>query len=171
MSLLLRSQYITPANLIEVREMMEVRVAGLAAERATPEHIERMERALIVLRKARPTVGEVVQADLDFHNELAAATGNPLFSVLSHSMNAVMANLHAGAFRLDSVGAVQGSLLYHSRILDAIKKRDAVEARRTMEEHLADSAGWARRVAESQKGTIAPKADELLAANGTDGDS
>lgn len=165
MSLLIRSQYVTAENLIEVRETMEVRIAGLAAERATAEEIEKIDEAVRVLQKPRLTVNEFVEADLGFHNLLASATGNPLFTVLSHSMNEVMAKLHAGAYRLDSAVCVQSALQCHTKILLAVKGRNPIAARQAMEEHLVDSREWTRRVAESAKGRLdAAQAAKVLSS-------
>lgn len=149
MSLLLRSRHITADNIVEVREMLEVRIAGLAAERAKPEDIEQIEQSLRMMSKGKVTASEAVEADIAFHNGLAAATGNPLCAILANSINDVMAQVHLGAYKLDSVGSVQNSLFHHSRILERVIAHDVDGARHAMEEHLADSREWTRRVTES----------------------
>ncbi|MCI0418105.1 MAG: FadR family transcriptional regulator [Acidobacteria bacterium] len=149
MNLLLRSRMITAENIVQVREMMEVRIAGLAAEMSKPEQIAKIEKSVRMLSKGKVTADEAIEADLAFHNGLAEASGNPLMSVLSNSINDVMAELHLRTYKLDAMGSIQDSIFHHSRILDRVKAHDAEGARRAMEEHLASSREWTRRVTES----------------------
>ena len=149
MNLLLRSRMITAENIVEVREMMEIRIAGLAAEKSKPEQIGKMETSVRMLNKGKVTASEAVEADIAFHNGLAEGTNNPLMSVLASSINDVMAQIHLGAFKLDAMASVQETIFHHSRILDRVKAHDVEGARRAMEDHLTSSREWTRRVTES----------------------
>ncbi|MEW5979402.1 MAG: FadR/GntR family transcriptional regulator [Acidobacteriota bacterium] len=149
MALLLKSRTITADHITEVREMLEVRIAGLAATRFEPEQIEKIEKSIRMLNKSRVTVDEAVEADLAFHNGLAAATGNPLISILSNSINDVMAQIHRGAFQLDPQGSIRETIFHHSAILERVKAQDAEGARGAMQSHLASSREWTRRVTDN----------------------
>ncbi len=151
MSLLFRSHVLKAENIVEVREVLEVKIAALAAERAQPDDIEAIEKTIEAMKKSNVSASEVSEADLGFHNGLALATGNLLFSVLSRSMNEVMRELHLASYRLDPVKSVETSVYHHSRILDRVKAHDIEGATRDMEAHLADSRGWTQRIAEQFK--------------------
>ena len=119
----------------EIRSMIEVVMAGLAAERRT-------DAQLAVLREAHKSliavIGEVeaaAAADLVFHDLIARATQNDLFAVILGSItNALM------EVRRENLAAGSGeqTIADHQRILDAIEAGDAVAAREAMADHLRD---------------------------------
>src|SRR3984885_2314622 len=54
-------------ELIEARTLIEVELAGLAAERATPENLKQITAQLDRMIKAKKNPQEFVQADVNFH--------------------------------------------------------------------------------------------------------
>jgi len=147
--LLLRSLLLRPNDVMEVREMLEVKVAGLAAERAKLSDIESMEETIRALSVRSASVEDLAEADVAFHRLLAAVTGNPLICILTDCVNDLMLELRLNAFRLDGPRAIELAVQLHSNILERVKARDAEGARRAMEEHLATSQEWGRRIANS----------------------
>lgn len=73
-------------EIFEAREALELYAARLAAERALPEDIDRMTRALD-RRDAEPDVAKSVEYDLDFHLEMFAASGNQLIADIYRSLD------------------------------------------------------------------------------------
>jgi GntR family transcriptional repressor for pyruvate dehydrogenase complex len=146
LALLLRSHDIQPRHIQDVREVLEVRIAALAAEHAKPGDIEAMAKAISKLQKSRLTAGEYVEADVEFHHLLAQASGNILFSMLAHSLNVVMKEVRLLAFKLDGISAAQRAITYHTRILDRIRARDMEGAADAMREHLEDAENTLQRV-------------------------
>ncbi|RQO42753.1 GntR family transcriptional regulator [Rhodococcus sp. KBW08] len=73
-------------EIFEAREALELYAARLAAERALPEDIDRMTRALD-RRDAEPDVAKSVEHDLDFHLEMFAASGNQLITDIYRSLD------------------------------------------------------------------------------------
>ena len=69
--------------LLEVRRMLEVGSAGLAAARITDDRLQAMESAIAELRRADADddVDAAAAADLDFHNHIIKAASNPFVSV------------------------------------------------------------------------------------------
>ena len=65
--------------LLEVRRMLEVGSAGLAAARITADGLRAMEAAVAALRRADADddVDAAVAADLDFHDHIIRAAANP----------------------------------------------------------------------------------------------
>jgi GntR family transcriptional repressor for pyruvate dehydrogenase complex len=88
-STFLQRQDHTPLDLIEVRRPLETAIAALAAERATPRHLEQLEQALAELQTVHG-LSEQVAADMRFHDLLAEATGNPVFQLLLKTLASLM---------------------------------------------------------------------------------
>jgi len=132
-------------HLSEVRQILEIEVAGLAAERATPEDIARMERLLAemepnVLRLRTDPAGleEFVRVDLEFHTALAEATQNPLLPVLLEPLGDLLTAYRRRASA--QPGAPEDALHFHKAILEQVKGRNAQLCRSLMLEHLKEAA-------------------------------
>jgi DNA-binding FadR family transcriptional regulator len=131
---MLESQVTTFAELIEVRMLLEVPLAGLAASRADEASIERLH-ACVDAAAAHP-LDEAVQRDTDerFHWTIAEAAGNPVASALvawSHVvLQPTLKELIATAI-VDAVAVEQ-----HRGILAAIESRKPSVAERAMRDHL-----------------------------------
>ncbi|MCI0419657.1 MAG: FadR family transcriptional regulator [Acidobacteria bacterium] len=143
--LLLRSRGLTTDQILEVREVLEVKIAGLAAEHAAASDLEAMQETIEALKTKKLTAGEFAETDVAFHSRLAAAAGNPLFSVLADSINDVMINVRLRSFSVDGPRTLERAAYYHSHILDRVKARDVEGARRAMQEHLVEARDTLRR--------------------------
>src|SRR5256885_15926542 len=71
-------------KLTEARRLVEVGVAGIAAERHTPRDVEELRRALERMRTTsdRDDVDGFTEADLEFHELVMAAAANPFITAL-----------------------------------------------------------------------------------------
>jgi len=121
-------------NVYEVRDMIEIEVAGLAAERATTEDHELMEAAIEEMATHIDEPEEFITHDLAFRSALAAATHNDLFSVLLNAISSFWSEAALLAYQAPS--AAEDSLAYHRDILRHVKARDSEGARRAMCEHV-----------------------------------
>ena len=139
MNLLLRSRRFGTEEILEVREVLEVKIAGLAAERAQPVDIEAMQSTIDALTNTQLTPSEYAETDVAFHNRLAAAAGNPLFSVLSNSINDVMIKIRLRAFSVDGIEAARRAAYYHGRILGKVAAGDVEGPRQAMTEQLVEA--------------------------------
>jgi GntR family transcriptional repressor for pyruvate dehydrogenase complex len=146
MNLLLRAGDFKVEHVHEVRQVLEVNLAGFAAERAQENDIENMQETIRRLESPQLSATEFAEADVAFHQALAAAAGNPLFSVLANAINDVMIDVRLRAYAHNSA-SVERALYYHTRILDRIGDRDVAGARQAMEEHIEYSLGIMRRAA------------------------
>jgi GntR family transcriptional regulator, transcriptional repressor for pyruvate dehydrogenase complex len=131
---MLGSQVTTYGELIEVRMLLEVPLAGLAASRADAAAIERLHTC-VDTAAAHPGEEAVQRAtDEQFHWTIAAAAGNPVASALiawSHVvLQPALKELIADAI-VDPVAVEQ-----HRGILAAIEARKASAAERAMRDHL-----------------------------------
>lgn len=136
MNLLLRSNVLKPDDVFEVREALEVTIAGLAAARATEEHIKAMAENIKALKSAQLSAADYAELDVGFHRLLGQAAGNPLFAFLLNALNDVMIEVRLRAFSIGEGRTVAHALQEHSRIFERIKARDVEGARAAMEKHL-----------------------------------
>ena len=146
MRLFLRASTLDYPRVHEVRAMLEVEIAGLAAERATDADIERMREASERM-EAVEDVEAAALSDVEFHRAIARATQNDLHLLLLDSVGDALvqirrSNLMAGS-REDAIEA-------HREILDRIAARDRDGARDAMERHLRNVADHWRRWSEEQ---------------------
>ena len=89
LGLLLTRSRTTLLQLTEVRQPLESRIAALAADRASEAQITALEAAIDDLERAT-SLGGRVEADIRFHDLLAAATGNPVFTVLLKAIGGLL---------------------------------------------------------------------------------
>lgn len=127
----------------EMRRVLEIEMAGLAAERRGDEDLDEMRR--LVAEVSRPGISreDYVRADVGFHEALAAASKNPLFRIVLQSIEDLLVHVRLLASR--SPEALTDAVTYHSRILMEVEKGSASGARRAMKEHLLESERLARR--------------------------
>jgi GntR family transcriptional repressor for pyruvate dehydrogenase complex len=125
-------------ELYEVRKILEVQAAGVAAARAQEDEIREMYEALEVMRVdlENNRLGEV--ADLRFHFAVARCTHN---KILIRLMNTISDTMHK------TLQSSRGKLyedrttperLYkeHCALYEAIKNHDVLEAQKLMLDHL-----------------------------------
>ncbi|MGN7978351.1 FadR/GntR family transcriptional regulator [Microbacterium sp. 22195] len=109
------------AHFAEARAALEPALARLAAERATPEAIERIAEALE--RRSRTDGEEWLDADVAVHEAVAAASGNPiLFEVYTALLPQLREYVRRDAQR---DGSARRDPRGHEELLDAIRRGDA----------------------------------------------
>lgn len=119
-------------QLVQVRFMLEPENARLAAEHASADQLERLRAALTELKNSKGFEA-AVEADMRFHREIAAASGNQIATLLLHSLSElIQSSLTRGYSRTSTDNAVR----QHAAVLQAIEKRDAAAAAKAMREHL-----------------------------------
>jgi len=137
MKLLLRSRHLKPEDIFEVREALEVNIAGLAAERAEASDLKEMEETIRGMNKRKLTPIEYAELDVAFHKRLALASGNLLFSALVNTINDVMVEVRLRAISvLGESRFIADAIEQHSRIFERVKAHDVEGARQAMEDHL-----------------------------------
>lgn len=121
----------------EVRRALELLIAELAAERRTPEKLERLEELLLEAQRAsRKTAAVAVDVDLRYHAELANCTGNPLLVGLEAAMHSAYRQyLTPPPTSVSPREAIRGL----DELTAAVVSRDPAAARAAMERHLSYS--------------------------------
>ncbi|AFJ63608.1 GntR family transcriptional regulator, transcriptional repressor for pyruvate dehydrogenase complex [Bacillus velezensis YAU B9601-Y2] len=128
-------------QLLEVRKLLELGVAAMAAEKRTEDDLQKIRQALLEMKgiDGDEELGE--KADFSFHMALAEASQNGL---LKHLMN------HVSALLLETMRETRKIWLFskrtsvqrlyeeHERIYSAVAAKDADEAEAAMTAHLTN---------------------------------
>lgn len=124
-------------KLTELRRMVEVGCAGLAAERRTPAHLDAMLMMLDAMDatlEAELSVEDVVAADLGFHDAILAASGNPFLGAVLHPLDAALRESRMVTASSPAVRARAQS--HHYAIFEAIQAGDCAAAKDAMRAHM-----------------------------------
>ena len=125
-----------------IRKIIEPHVAGLAAENATPQEMEELER---ILRKQEECIGQreiIIETDSAFHNLMVKATKNRVMVRLIIALiDLLKKSREQYLFEDENDERAIRSLEGHQRILSAVKKGDGNAARKSMLQHLEDIEG------------------------------
>jgi GntR family transcriptional repressor for pyruvate dehydrogenase complex len=138
LSFLLQVDLADVMQLLEVRKILEVEIAALAATRATPEDVEDIRCALkrMVDEVNARESGDL--ADADFHFAVVKAAHNPILLKLINTISDLMANTFR--FSRQRIFMIEGmpKILYesHCLIFEAIARKQPEMARKFMNEHL-----------------------------------
>lgn len=120
-------------DLIEARTEIEISVAGLAAERASADALERIGQRYAAMQSA-PDLEAYVEADIGFHVEVARSSENEVLANLIVSLQSL---LQVWARRvLEYAQETETSLQMHEPILTAIRERNPEQARAAMSAHM-----------------------------------
>ncbi|MBX5465100.1 MAG: FadR family transcriptional regulator [Clostridia bacterium] len=127
----LRDQVVEP---IEVRKLLEPQIARLAAERATEEDVEELER-IIAAQQVKFEAGEAfVDEDTAFHRRIATAARNRmLLSVVDSTWEMLRTSR---ALSLSTTEGARLSLAGHREIHEAIRAHRPDEAQLAMARHI-----------------------------------
>ena len=117
----------------DVRAMVEIEIAGRAAQQATPEDLARLSEAADRLEGAIGS-DEEYEADVAFHRLIADATHNELYAMMLDSIADVL--VESRRLSPTESSAAKGGAGRHRRILNAIVAHDPERARTEMRRHL-----------------------------------
>src|SRR5574343_673179 len=136
-------------SLLELRISLESEAAALAAMRRESGHLAEMRTALDTFEAAIHAERDAVPSDVQFHVEVARATGNQHFADLMTYLGTVL----IPRTRVQTADkAPEGRMAYLSRvhqehlsIFEAIQRQDPETARAAMRTHLSNSRERLRR--------------------------
>lgn len=125
----------------DFRLTIEPEAAAMAAQRHTPDGLQKIKAALSLLRDATNRQAHRADADFMFHLSIAQASANPYFATAMQALEehiAVGMRFHGMSLRSTSDG-LRHVFVEHSAICDAIERGDANAAREHMRTHLTGS--------------------------------
>jgi GntR family transcriptional regulator, transcriptional repressor for pyruvate dehydrogenase complex len=121
-------------DIIEAREALEVKLAGLAAERRTDAEMAAIDAAISAM-EAEVEAGERgVLGDEQFHEAITAAAHSSLLAKLMQEISSLIRET-----RIESLSQPErprASLEGHRRIAEAVRRQDPGEAARAMAAHI-----------------------------------
>jgi DNA-binding FadR family transcriptional regulator len=126
-------------HLLELRRIIEVEAAGLAAERSASEDISAMRSLVEAMEDVGDDVSAFARIDIAFHDAILAATGNRPLRSLLRSIEPALLTARTVSLRTRPEG-LRRSTREHRMIFDAIEERSAPRARRAMTSHLSWTA-------------------------------
>ncbi len=141
---LMREDNRVPRDLLALRQILEVSIAELAARHATAEQIKGMRETIEQMRAAAEEPEACIERDVEFHQLLAAASGNVLLPLVLGPVGRLLV-----ASRLATIhnpGAIERSIAAHTEILDRVEAGDAEGARRSMQRHLEQVGDEIRQI-------------------------
>src|SRR5690606_12318179 len=112
------------ASVFEIRRALEGLASELAAERATPEHLERLERHLVELSECveQGDIKKFVELDTQFHETIYEASRNdrlaPIVSLLREQIQRFRTRT------LSNPGRMRVALDEHRAMVEALADRD-----------------------------------------------
>lgn len=126
-------------ELSEARKLIEVELAGLAAERATAEELKLIGSYLDEMENSGKDSRTFLQADIGFHIAIGQAAHNAILLNALLLIRNLMQRWIGGALAVP--GVQDKALDQHKRILLAIAKQDPAKARAAMQAHLEEMSG------------------------------
>src|SRR5213594_1459547 len=163
-STMIQLRRMTLSGVAEARTVVETATSELAAERADPAAILRIEQTV---EKGRSVVREQAphtEASMDFHVAVADAAKNELLAAtVAAYRDLLVQTLHD----MRDVRSAKMTQKAHEEILDAIRAHDPDAARKLMLEHLRDFEKRLRRwLATQEQTTIVTRARHRPARTG-----
>ncbi|WP_038702907.1 FadR/GntR family transcriptional regulator [Planococcus sp. PAMC 21323] len=126
-------------EMLEVRRAFEVEAASLAAQRATPENLKMIRKSLTLMAQAKNNPELGVQADVDFHLQIAHATNNHLLIDLMETLATRMEEniRETRNHRFIDTNRHQETLFEHEEIYNAIASNNSELAKQLMDRHIS----------------------------------
>ncbi len=123
-------------ELIETRRVLEVALAGFAAERASAPEIAIIGQRLKTMQSNQAKPERYSQADLEFHLAIAQSAHNQVLFNLLHTLRHILGALITTTVMDYDANHMPQSYKVHVPIYDAIRRRDAQAAGHAMAVHL-----------------------------------
>ena len=121
-------------DIIEAREALEVKLAGLAAARRTDAEMAAIDASIATMETEIDTGDRGVVGDEMFHEALTVAAHSSLLAKLMHEISGLIRETRIES--LSQEHRPRASLEGHRRIADAVRKQNPQEASRAMADHI-----------------------------------
>ncbi|MGF6906509.1 FadR/GntR family transcriptional regulator [Fusobacterium sp. PH5-44] len=119
-------------DLMEIRWIMEPKIAALAAENAKADDIKKLEKILITMEKLIESNKDFLELDMEFHKEIANCTKNV---VMTNLIPVITKGVSVFAKNVKMQERKQ-TIKSHRAIFSAISEKKSVEAENSMLYHL-----------------------------------
>ncbi len=127
---------VSAQQILELRRVIEIQTAALAASNATDEELENIREAGQRLHELPLSDPEWIHCDYALHVAIAEAVHNPLFPIQLLALRAPLEeSMRVGMESMVSSHTESSIVMLHDRLVQAICNRDPVAASHAMEQH------------------------------------
>lgn len=128
-------------SLFELRTILEIEAAALAAARRSEAQLEGIRTALETMTGAEKWSAASIDADLEFHRRIAAATCNDyIVTFLSFISQTMRETIRQARAKHELEAVIEATIAEHIGIFEAIAAKDAAAARQAMKTHIHGAA-------------------------------
>ncbi len=153
LSLVLRTYDLSIEQLYQVRSILEVGTVRLAAQHATKEDIDALQRVAADMALCTDDIPRFIALDDQFHQTIARAAHNPLLVLLGTTIGAIM---HAVRIKVHKYATVYArAVADHEVILAAVAAHDPDKAAEAMQFHLDHARRFQEEYVALEGGTAA----------------
>ena len=124
----------TSGEMFEARRSLEMAIAGLAAERATGEHLASLSEEIAGMYASLDDPEQFLVHDMRFHQTVAAASGNRILTSLMNMIATILFDVRSKTVK--RARDLKESAEMHRHVYRAIRDRKPEAARNAMRDHL-----------------------------------
>ena len=121
-------------ELFEARKIVEIGIAGLAAQRITDEELADLEDGLARSQETLHHPADFLRADEQLHKTITQAARNPIMSRVIDSISRLL--MVSRSRTVEIAGVREKTVEDHRAIVAALKRRDPEAAQQAMLQHL-----------------------------------
>lgn len=146
---------------VELRRILEPPIAAHSAERRTPGDIEKLDLILARMEGALGNVPLWIEADLDFHEAVAASSGNRLLDFQIRGLRPVIREVMEIFNSREARGPADWRRTYerHLRVVEAIRAGDPLAAASAMNKHFEAAEAAIAELASHREDHHEPRGD------------
>jgi GntR family transcriptional repressor for pyruvate dehydrogenase complex len=137
LNMLLQTQGITLEDLHQVRTILEVEIARIAAQNATEEDVIKLKDVLMDMEKNINNPEGFANLDEEFHRSLAKLSRNPLLMMLLDSIGGLMFEVRISVSNYPDL--FKTVMPDHQEIMAYIENKEPDKARQAMRKHLENA--------------------------------
>ncbi|MCB9501634.1 MAG: FadR family transcriptional regulator [Deferribacteres bacterium] len=129
-------------SLLEIRKIVEPELARLAAQNRTAKDLVVLEESLQRFKDRSLDAPIIALADVEFHECIARASGNPLVPLMLDPIHSLMLKIKTLMVRMvnQELALSDTAVNFHERIYDSINRMDGDAAFTIMKEHLEQAS-------------------------------
>ncbi len=122
-------------SIVEIRNLLEIKSAGLAALKRTDEDIERIQHALLEYENKVNQNLSAAKEDFQLHLSIAEVSGNSVLKLLMNIITPDILNGFNTSYPVQE-DRTKDILIEHKNIVDQIIAQNPKEAKNAMRQHL-----------------------------------
>jgi GntR family transcriptional repressor for pyruvate dehydrogenase complex len=120
--------------MFEARQSLEMAIAGLAAIRATPDHLATMSEEIAGMYASLDDPEQFLIHDMRFHQTVAAASGNRILTSLMNMVATILFDVRRKT--VNRARDLKESAAMHREVYRAIREQNGEAASGAMRDHL-----------------------------------